>query len=203
MAQYTPRELEAHVEAQVQCVGTKAFLTQDRHKRLREMWCAARLALGYSNFIAECVVEIASEDEDREFDFHLCTSGLRLPFQVAEVLDSGRRRGDEYNSQSKEEVAALHNERDFEPSSYAARRVHEELLSKASKHYAGAESLHILLYLNVKASSVAWASLAEGAESAAAHFASVWVVSQDLFCCLRGGSMWPSLAHWRAIEREV
>ena len=167
------------------------------------MWCAARFAVGYMNGVAECVVDIESEDEGREFDFHLCTVGCRYPFQVAEVLDSERRRGDEYRNHFQEEVESLQNERDFEPASYAARRVQEELVAKAKKHYAGAEGLHILLYLNVKASSVSWVSLADDAEPQARKFASVWLVTQDLYCCLHGGNVWQGLVHWRAIARGM
>ncbi len=185
---------------QAQAIGTRVFLTRPEYQRLREMWCAARFGVGYLNHFGACAIHIDTKNEQREFDFHFSVAGERLPFQIAEVLDTGRRRGDEYRDRSDEQVAELHNQRPAQDDSYAARRVREELQAKLNKRYAGAESLHLLLYINLKASSVSWASLAEPAEHEARAFGSVWLVAQDVFCCIHGGLLWPELTGWRAVE---
>ena len=200
MPHFLPQELEAHVESQADSVGTKAFLTQRQHNRLREMWCAGRFGRGYESHFGECFVDIDETDEQRDYDFHLLVGSLRLPFQIAEVLDSGRRRGQDYRDYTEDEVAGQLSLLPKGDSAYASARIREALRSKIDKRYAGASSLHILLYLNVNASSVPWASLAEPAAVEAQTFASVWLVTQHLFCCLHGGKQWSGLVGWRAIE---
>lgn len=202
MPSYTPRELEAIVEARAQELGTAAYLTNRRHQRLREMWCAARFGTGYSRHFSACTLEVEPEDEQRDYDFHLHIPEGRLPFQITEVLDEGRRRGDEYRTTSKDEVAKLLDQRPWQSDMYASQRVCEELQSKIAKRYAEPETLHMLLYLNLKASSVSWASLAGPAENQARVFASVWLVTQDLFCCIHSGKVWSGLVGWRGIEGE-
>ena len=200
MPQFTPQQLEAYVEAHADKVGTRAYLTERKHNRLREMWCAARFGVGYTTNFGDCFVEIEEADEQREYDFHLLVGALRMPFQVTEVLDTGRRRGNEYREHSEDEVAQRLSLIPRRDSTYAAQRVVEELQSKASKRYAGAQQLHMLLYLNLSASSVPWASLAGPAENEARAFASVWLLAQDVFCCIWGGQQWPGLIGWRAVE---
>lgn len=200
MSAYSPSALARLVEEAIGQIGTTAFVTSSKSQRLREMWCAAKFGLGYSNHFEECSIEIESENENREYDFHLVTEKSRLPFQLAEVLDSGRRRGDEYRQSSREQIVELLNEGPGEGAQYVARRVQEELIAKAGKRYSKPEELHILLYLNLRASSIPWASVAGAAEEAAAPFASVWLVTQDLFCCVHGGTQWHGLVGWRVIE---
>ena len=200
MPRFRPQELELYVESQSDEAGTKAYLTQRRHNRLREMWCAGRFSRGYERHLGERSVDIEDADEQREYDFHLIVGSSRLPFQVTEVLDSGRRRGQDYRDFTEDEVADRLNLVPKGNSTYAATRVREELQSKIDKQYAGASSLHMLLYLNLNASSVPWASLAEPAAAEAQTFASVWLVTQHLFCCLHGGKQWFGLAGWFAID---
>lgn len=200
MPSYTPRELESIVEARAQELGTETYLTNPRHQRLREMWCAARFGTGYSRHFAPCMLEVELNDEQRDYDFHLQIPEGRLPFQITEVLDKGRRRGDEYRSTNKDQVAKLLDQRPWQSDVYASQRVCEELQSKIEKHYARPDTLHMLLYLNLKASSVSWASLAGPAENEARVFASVWLLTQDVFCCIYSGTVWSGLVGWRGIE---
>ena len=59
------------------------------------MWCAAHFARGYERRYGECYVWISDEDEQTDADFHLEIAGIRHPFQVTELMQPGRRRGDE------------------------------------------------------------------------------------------------------------
>lgn len=203
MPRYTPTGLATLVDARVGSVGTRAFLREAAHQRLREMWCAARFGAGYTKNVEVCEIDIADKDERREFDFHLCEKADCLPFQIAEVLDEGRRRGDEYKSNEFKQVADLHRARPWQDASYAIRRVGEVLQSKLTRYKSGSSTLHMLLYINLKASAVTWASLANGAERQAASFASVWLVTPGDFCCIHGGSRWHGLVGWKKVEDAV
>jgi hypothetical protein len=200
MTIYTPEELHAEVEARAGELGSVAFVAEGRYKRLREMWCASRFCMGYEKHFEPCSLEIGAEDEQREFDFHLIAEDVRLPFQIAEVMESDRRRCDEYRGKTQEHVDAIVNLRPSHSAAYAARRVADVLSTKKAKRYAASESLHVLLYLNLNVTSIPWATLASAAEPHAKAFASVWVESQHLFCCLYGGNRWSGAIGWKPIE---
>lgn len=203
MPRYTPTGLTALVEARISSIGFRAFLREAAHQRLREMWCAARFCTGYAKNFGACEIDIADKDEYREFDFHLCEKDDRLPFQIAEVIDEGRRRGDEYKSNEFEQVAAFHNALPRRDVSYATRRVCAVLQSKLARYKSGCSTLHMLLYINLKASSVTWAGLANGTERQATSFASVWLVAQNDFCCIHSGSRWSGLVGWKLVGDAV
>lgn len=199
MAIYAPEELHAEVEARAGELGSVAFVAEGRNKRLREMWCASRFGMGYEKHFEPCTIEIDAADEQREFDFHLIAAGDRMPFQIAEVLESYRRRGDEYRGRTQEQINAILNGRPSHSAAYAAERVCA-VLSKKAKHYAASDSLHVLLYLNLNVSVIPWATLASSVEPHTGDFASVWVESQYLFCCLYGGERWRGATGWKPIE---
>ena len=199
MPLYAPSELDAYVLEKAAAVGPNAYVTQSKHGRLREMWCAAKFGVGYLAHVGPCAIDIAETDEQREFDFHFVVEGLRLPFQLAEVPDAGRRRGDEYRTQSVEQVADSQKRLPAQGASYAAKCIRETLVAKAN-HYVRAESLHILLYLNLKATSVTWPVLAVRLERVAKRFASVWLLGGKEFCCIYGGSNWPVIEGWKPLN---
>jgi hypothetical protein len=162
------------------------------------MWCAAKFGRAYERHVGACRIEIEERDEQRDHDFHLIVEGRRLPFQVASVHDDGRRLGDDYGGRTKEQVDALLDERPMQTGAYAVERVRSGLRAKRDKNYAGAGSLHLLLYLNVNAWSVMWPDLVAMAKVEGAGFASVWVMSEHVVCCIaHSGNTWPVLpAGW-------
>ena len=200
MTIYAPLQLSAYVEAQASQVGTVAYLTERRHSRLKEMWCAAQFGQGYSLRYETCSVEIEEVDEQREYDFHLHALGRRLPFQSAEVLSEGRKRGDEYRSQSVEKVAEILNASQSLDEQVAISRIHEELEAKVRKRYAGASALHILLYINLPVQALPWFELQIGLQSTAQTFASVWLLTQGFFSCVHGGDFWQPTDGWLQSE---
>lgn len=202
MARYVPHALQEHVETQIERIGEKDFFSKPGHNRLQEMWCAARFGMGYGNNIAACQIEIEDRDEQNDYDFHLCIGSARLPFQVAEALDLKRHRGDEYHNQNEEQLNGLQHQAYMGDSTYAAMRVREALQKKIKKHYANPERLHMLIYLNANASAAAWPALVEFAGKEAKTFASTWVVTDDLLCCIYGGETWHGPAGWKRIDES-
>ena len=93
------------------------------------MWCASRFGVGYLHNFGPCEIDIAEANEQREFDFHLLERNDRLPFQLAEVLEKDRRRGDEYRDRTVEQVNELHNERPAKDDGYRPERASVSLHS--------------------------------------------------------------------------
>jgi len=198
MPTYTATELEAEVQSKLRGAGDDLF--RPEYGRLRETWIASRFATGYGNNLTACKIDIADRDEQQDFDFHLVLEDARLPFQIVEVLDEGRRRGDEYRNLTEVERKAIESERlRLNSASYAGGRISCELQRKADK-YGDPSRLHVLVYLNVCAHSVPWAALANGVEAAAENFASVWVVTGEIKCCINRGSLRAAWVGWKAID---
>lgn len=200
MPKYQALALHERVEANIGALESRAFLTRPEHKRLREMWCASRLLTGYSGIYAAAEVAIEDVDEQREYDFYLVIENEWLPFQIVEVLDAGRRRGDEYREMSRAQVEKHHRNRGLEGVEYGMTRVREELQKKIDKNYANADQLHILLYLNVNVAGFEWGALRDASAQATTTFSSIWAVTQDIFCCVYGGDRWNDQEAWRPIE---
>lgn len=198
MPTYTATELEAEVQSKLQGAGVDLF--RPEYGRLREAWIASRFATGYGNNLTACKIDIADRDEQKDFDFHLVLDDARLPFQIVEVLDKARRRGDEYRNLTEVERKAIESERlRLNSASYAVDRTSCELQRKADK-YSDPSGLHVLVYLNVCAHSVPWAALANGVEAAAKNFASVWVVTGEIMCCIKPRSLQVAWVGWKAID---
>lgn len=202
MPLYHPAELCSFVEAEAERIGAKAFVTSRRFNRLREMWCAGRFSTAYSKRVEPCQVDIDLVDEQREYDFHLVTPTARLPFQVTEVLDRDRRRGDEYKIHTTSQLASVLDAGDALSQDDAVARVREEIESKLSKYRTGAQSLHLLLYLNLKAFGVAWSDIRDATSDVVPRFSSVWLLSGDAFTCLYGGTRWQAIEGWFRVESE-
>lgn len=200
MNHHEPQALLSSVEREAEAVGAKAMLTSHRHSRLREKWCAAKFGCAYGKSFAPCSIEIEEQDEQREYDFHFHTKGVRLPFQIAEVLTPGRQRGNEYGSQAPAEIAAKYRGAPVLSSSEAIEELRKSLEKKVARRYAGAEDLSVLLYVNLDAASLKWSEAQAALELSASQFASVRLLSENAFTCIRGGSLWPPSGGWHANE---
>lgn len=71
---------------------------------VREMWCATHFARAYERYICQCLVRIDEEDSQDDVDFELGVDNQWHLFQVAEVMQPDRRRGDEYKNDLESNV---------------------------------------------------------------------------------------------------
>ena len=196
MPLYTPSDLSDFVEAEKARIGRHAFVTARLSNRLREMWSAAKFSAVFSKQVQPCKVDVALNDEQREYDFHLITETDRFPFQVTEVLAHGRKRGDEYKVHTAEQLASQLNEHDGLEPPEALARIREEIQSKISKYRNGAKDLHLLAYMNLRSSGVVWSDVQEATADVVSSFASVWLHSDTALTCLYGGGRWPETHGW-------
>lgn len=176
-----------------------SFVTSRTHNRSREMWVAERFASGFAKAVGACEVQIEETDEQREFDFHLVVDGRAHPFQITEVLDAGRKRGDEYKLISREERVAMYSSEEGGDASYAAEQIAGALNAKLAK-YGDGSTLHVVLYLNLRAGSVSCSAIVQTCGELAVRFASVWVITDGMLCCLNSGGFKNPGVTWRRID---
>jgi hypothetical protein len=200
MSLQSPQALLSAVQREAELVGPQAMLTENRHMRLREKWCAAMFGFAYSESFAPCQIEIEDKDEQREYDFHLQTNGDRLPFQIAEVITPGRKRSDEYRAHRPSEVAAKYRASTPMSADEAAQELRRSLDKKVKRRYSGAKDLSVLLYVNLDAVSLEWNMAQEALAASAPEFASVWLLAEHAFTCVYGGVLWPPSRGWHAIN---
>jgi hypothetical protein len=196
---YTPDELEARIEQIGADVGGRAFVIERDHKRHREMWCAARFGKGFAKRFGPCGIEIDDADEQLQHDFRLHARGEVLPFQIAEVMPENFPRAAVYRNLTESEIRAYHSREAYIGREAAAARVADVLRSKVDR-YGVSRDLRVLLYLNLNAAAAPWPLLSATTESEALSFASIWVITGDMFCCLHGGRRWAGNVRWFAMS---
>mgnify|MGYP007073181831 FL=1 len=200
MPTYSPTELDAVVQARMATLSSKELLSERIHKRLLEMWCASRFALGYAQHFGPCRIEIEDVDEQRDFDFHqLLGDDRRLPFQITEVKDKNWARGWEYKNLSLGEIERRQQENGAMSEDTALCRFREQLLSKANDKYANAKSLSILLYANIHVFGIRWEKIQVHLNDLAEQFSSVWVITENLITCIFGDELTNGEPGWRPI----
>jgi len=96
MQRYRPEQIIEKYRAIVGDTTDEEFFRRPHHQKTQELWCAGHFALGFEKHIGPCTVLIGDRDEQTDADFVLEWNGESLPFQITEVMEPGRRRGDEY-----------------------------------------------------------------------------------------------------------
>lgn len=154
------------------------FFRQPGLQRLREMWCAARLASGFEDHFGACTVLIDEVDDQRSGDFLISFDGGHThTFEQTEVQNKGRRRGDEYRS-------LLPGSTWLEPFidvEEAIEQIRLGIGAKAQKRYADQAQLQLLVYVNLSARDLDAAEIARQCATECAGFAGVWLMTGELF----------------------
>jgi hypothetical protein len=191
MPTYEPQALRDKVEKEKEGVTLQDLFNNREHNRLLEMWCAAEFGVGYSSIVRPCQIQIENEDEQREYDFQLIFEDTTELVQLAEVMDSNRKRGKEYQDKSADEIAGELVYPDGVTSKYGVGRVLEELQKKGDKKYAEANQLILLLYLNLMAPDMEYDALSTQLTDLCKNFKEVWIMSGKHIACLYVNSLAP------------
>ena len=181
------------------------------HQRWRESWCAARFGMGYQRLFGYCAIEIEEKDEQRYYDFHLIhrddseseKTERKMPFQLVEVMD-GHRRRQEYRNLTREQRLAAEAARGG-TAEHAVERIKATLKGKVAKHYARADRMHFLLYVNVNGGAPRWKDLVEATKPESQAFGSVWLMTVSDFCCIHTNASvearkWHLVTGWKPID---
>ena len=200
MKRYRPNELLERYRAIREATATETFFRDPAHKKTQEMWCAAHFSRGYEKHYGECFVLISDTDEQTESDFELEMNGASHSFQITELMQPGRRRGDEYRwGESGKSILE-----DWSPgTTNGPTWVREAIERKVRKRYAAAGDLNLLVYLNFPAYEQRFDRIAEECNEAARHFASVWLLNGNAICCIREGNGFEQTNGWLLIEESL
>lgn len=202
MTSYSPKALFEDVERRRAAISRRDFMVMPEHKRLREMWCAARFGQGFTAHIGECLVEVSETDEQGYYDFLLQEQAGNWPFQIAEVLEGGRLRSEEYRTLSDQQLEKLLNTRSPISIDQAASRIQEEAAKKIRKYRTGCRDIHLLLYVNLTVRGLNWQTIVQATANEVGQFASVWLMHPNAFCPLSGGPWAGQVVGWKQIQPE-
>ena len=124
---------------------------------------------------------------------------MMFPFQVTEVMEPGRRRGDEYRNV---DPGVRHD--DIEAgTAHGPSWVRAALQNKLAKNYAGMESLNLLAYLNFAGRNLQFVDLREACAQVSRKFGSVWLLNGNTLCCIHPNAQIPSWEGWMVIEESL
>lgn len=171
-----PRELLDRAKRELAAVPQDELFNSSLHTKSREKWCAGMMGLGYEKCIGPCRVAVNDSDQRQDADLFLDVGGSEFPFQLAEVMEPGRRRGAEYKALAAGDRKGFAYEPDrgrLEGPRWIAAGIEQ----KKQKHYAGAAELNLLVYANFAAYQLQHAEVVTAARPYLDAFASVWVVT--------------------------
>jgi hypothetical protein len=198
MKRCRPGDLLERYRAIRQATTIEAFFRDPAHKKTQEMWCAAHFSRGYEKHYGDCFVHIADTDEQTDSDFEFEIVGVRHPFQITELMQPGRRRGDEYRGRMSSPVVE-----DWGPGTeYGPTWVREAIERKVKKNYASRE-FNLLVYINFWAYEQRFDRITAECLEAAKNFGSVWLLNGNAICCIREGSGFNRTNGWLPIEESL
>lgn len=197
---YEPEVLLAKYLVIRRGIITKEFFRSPKHQKTMEMWCAAHFARAYALYVHPCAVLIDDVDIQTDVDFDLELDGVTYPFQVTEVMEPGRRRGDEYRDGDSIEV----RDDDIELGTlHGAAWVQAALAQKFAKRYAGVDRLNLLAYVNFAGRNQQYVDYCRTCAGVASKFGSVWLLNGNTLCCIHPNELIPSWKGWMVIEESL
>ena len=198
LVRYLPRDLlRIHAEFRSR-VAARDFFGSPKHQKAREQWCAAHFSHGYEKHLGDCAVHIEEPDPQTDTDFHLEVDNVLHEFQVTEVQEPGRRRGDEYKHQP---IAATRYE-DWSLGTQAGPEWIRAAIDKKLHLYASVQRLNLLVYVNFPAYEVNYDNVRQCAASVAAPFASVWLLTGNAVGCVKPNPHLANVQGWLGIPES-
>ena len=191
-SRYSPDELYAKFRDAHDAITSREFFNSPVHKKTQEIYCAARFAQALSQ-IRDCWVLISDVDEQTDADFYLEVTCQVFPFQITEVQMPGRKRGDEYK-QDKLPLSTL--ESWDSGSEQGAIWIRDAVQKKHDRYGGDVAKLNLLVYANFQAYEYDFEEICRVSNDAASKFASVWVLSGNGACCIKGSAAISEARPW-------
>ena len=179
----------------------KLFNTSELLTPLAQYWYAGTFGIGYAKFAGPCLVAPNLTTERLDADFFALIDGRAHAFQVAEVLEEGRRRGAEYRELERHGMRVVHIDPE-KGHSEGPRWIREAVEKKVSVRYAGAERLHLVVSANFFARGLEHSALVEATISNRTDFASIWVITADSICTLHSNGEIGAIPMWGTFANQ-
>ena len=175
------------------------LFSKPQYQKLRERWCAGMFGKGYSRYVRTCEVGINETTNDLHADFFLKEQSSLWPFQIVEVQDSGRKRGDEYKGFADGSIKTIQ---------YSPEKGHVEgpewlkngIVKKVNKNYAGSENLNLLVYANFTARQLDYSRLESALEGFKNNFSSIWIITGTHLCSVHSGQELGEVKGWGEVR---
>ena len=196
---FLPNELLAEHAAFRERVSASEFFNDPKHQRAREQWCAAHFSVGYEKYLAACAVHIADTDPQNDTDFELEVENRQHHFQVTEVQEPGRRRGDEY----KQSHTSKTIQEDWSLGTESGPEWIRAAIQKKLDRYGSVRDLNLLVYVNFPAYQVNFEAVRELARTVAEPFASVWLLTGNALACIKANPRLANVEAWLGIPESA
>jgi hypothetical protein len=180
-------------------ISSEELFNAPEHQKLRERWCAAMFGIGYSTHATACQVAVNEDRYREDVDFFVRAADLEWTFQLTEVQQPDRRRGQEYREMADGGIHLL----PYRPSR-GSQEGPDWLASavdrKAAKHYAASDAMNLVVYANFDAAGLEFSILQARLAKYSSHFASLWIVTSLHLCSVFSTSSLGSIAGWGVIR---
>ena len=189
---YKPQELYAKHNAARASISSREFFGP-KHQKAREVYCAALFSITYTHGVAPCLVAIEEPDPQNDIDFYLEVQDELFEFQITEVLEPGRRRGDEYKmaqagSISTQDWQAAHD--------HGPEWIRDGIAKKLEAYGGAVAKMNLLVYVNFPAYELEYATVRSVAAAMSAPFSSVWLMTGNAISCIKEGEHLGRVEGW-------
>lgn len=178
---HDPVVMLAGANREMRGIPNELLFNAPQYKMVRERWCAGMFGCGYARHVAPCKVATNELRYRQDIDLWLRTEDKDWDFQLAEIQEPGRRRGEEYRRVADGTVQTF----PYEPErgrvagpGWIAGAVER----KRGKRYSGSESLHLLLYANFNGEQLEYADVAAALQPYEGDFGSIWIFTSLHIC---------------------
>ena len=192
LRRFSPSALVAALNELRGSIGQIQFFGP-RHQKSRERYCAGHFSAGFEAALEQCTVVFEEPDPQNEVDFYLEVRCTLHPFQVTEVQEPGRRRGDELKRLSKGEVVHADVKAMF---TNGYEWIRAAILRKLSAYGGNVKDLNLLVYVNLPGGELEYEPICNALSDDAAAFASVWLMTGNAIACVRANAALGELSCW-------
>jgi len=196
-----PRELLVETERTMEGIPSEELFNDAAYQKLRERWCAAMFGIGYSKHVTSCEVAVNESRYREDVDFFVRIADVDWGFQLAEVLRSDRRRGEEYRKlmDGGTHLSPYQPGRgSHEGPDWLAKIVDK----KIAKRYASSNSLNLLLYANFEAAGLEYSNIQMRLAEYSPQFGSLWIITSLHVCSVFSTPSLGAVPGW-GVVRDV
>lgn len=196
---FDPAKLLRKTELELDSIPNSDLFNQSKYQELTEAWCAAMFGIGYSRFVSSCKVAINESDSNLDTDFYVKVETVEWPFQLAEVMEPGRKRGKEYKDDPQVPVR-------YRPAyarEHAVKWVSDGIKKKSKKNYADSGNLNLAVYVNFSTAKFECKKIVKEVNKLSPKFGSVWLLTNTHMCSLASRPELGEMKGWgevRSIE---
>jgi hypothetical protein len=186
-------------ERTMEGVSSVDLFSDSRYQKVREKWCAGMFGLGYRKYVRDCEVGVNETDTNLDADFFLRVKRKVWPFQVVEVQEPSRKRGDEYKGFADGSIKSI----PYEPEKGYMEGpdwLKNGIDKKVKKNYAGSKNMNLLVYANFTARQLDYARLREALSDFKGQFASVWIVTSTHVCSVCSSPELGEISKWGEVR---